>query len=533
MLARKAESASAARAVRPNGARLRAVRRLALLLLLVGCSTGDPGSPGGEAADELTPGYLGQRLRRLSSRELTQSITDDVGVLVPDSQVANLYVPRKYDNGDPDSWVTSDAFNTMETLAWSVADQVVAQKIDRVYGGCSDPTACKSRLLGTVVPRIYRRPLRLEEATRYDALWNEDAKAGTDDAVRIVLAAALQSPSFLYRDEIGHHALGDRVAILEAHEIASQISYLIVGSTPDDELLAAARANGLLKKTDRLAQADRLLAMPQAFAQEKHFLGLYLATADTPFLAKSRDRYPGFKPTPISVEFGHMLDDIVLAGASSRSLLSFPHTLAPPMPPQYSDAAAPPVRGVLMHPAFLATHASYDHSGPVARGLFVLTNFLCATPNPPPAGIPRAPSADSKQKTTRGRFAEHSTNPMCQGCHRAIDGIGFGFEEYDGVGRFRTTEDGEPIDASGMLPADSREIGYRGVSELGDLLARSQQVSDCYSMHIVRFALGAGEREIDKALYENLSRAGDPDATYADRIRKIIASPSFVERRLP
>jgi len=509
------------------------VRRLAVLLLLVGCTTGDPGSPGGDEASELTPGYLGQRLRRLSSRELTRSITDVTGTPVADSEVANLYVPRKYDNGDPDSWVTSDAFNTMEGLAWSVADKVVAQKTDRVYGGCSDPLACKARLLGAVVPRIYRRPLRLEEATRYEALWNEGAPAGTDDAVRIVLAAALQSPSFLYREEIGRHALGDRIAILEPHEIATQISYLVVGSTPDDEILEAARTNGLAKKADRLAQAERLLATPQAHAQEKHFLGLYLATADTPYIGKSRERFPGFKPSPLGVEFGRMLDDVVRAGASSRSLLSFPHTLAPPIPSQYSAAPAPPVRGVLMHPAFLATHASFDHSGPVARGLFVLTNFLCATPNPPPPGIPRAPSTDSKQKTTRGRFAEHSTKPSCQGCHRAIDGIGFGFEEYDAIGRFRTTEDGEPIDASGILPADEREVTYRGVAELGALLAASQQVSDCYSMHIVRFALGAGEREIDKALYENLSRAGNPDATYADRIRKIIGSPSFVERRLP
>lgn len=511
------------------------MRRLTILLFLAGCSAGDPAAPGGEAADEMTPGYLGQRLRRLSSRELTQSIEDLTTVVIPDTRVANMYVPRKYDNGDPDAWVTSDALNTIESLAWSVADEVVKTKPARVYGGCTDAATCKAQLLDTVVPRIYRRPLRGDEPARYAALWNEGSQAGPDDGIRIVLAAALQSPSFLYREEMGRRGREDRIAMLEPHEIATEISYLVVGSTPDDELLAAAREGHLATRPERLAQVDRLLATPAAAKLQKHFLGLYLATADTPYLSKSPTAFPHFRGNPLGIELGRMLDDAVAAGASSRTLLTIPHTLGPPMPARYMEGAPlpPPIQGVLMHPAFLATHASYEHSGPIARGLFVLTNLLCATPSAPPPGIPRAPSPESKERTTRGRFAEHSSNPTCQGCHRAIDGIGFGFEEYDAIGRFRTTENDVPVDASGILPADRNETPYRGVHELSELLAKSQQVSDCYSMHIVRFALGAGEREADVSLYENLSRAGDPDATYAERLRRIVASPSFVERRVP
>lgn len=509
------------------------MRRLAILLFLAGCSAGPPAEPGGDGAEEVTPGYVGQRLRRLSSRELTKTIEDLTTLEIPDERVANLYVPRKYDNGDPDAWVTSDALNLLEGLAWSIADEVVQKKIDRVYGGCADAASCKTQLLGTIVPRVYRRPLSASEATRYDAMWNEALATGVDDAVRVVLAAAFQSPYFFYRSEVGARGPGERIALLDPYEVASELSYLVVGTTPDEELLQAAREGRLSTRTERLAQLDRLLATEDAAKQQKHFLGLYLATADTAYVAKNPQTFPKFKPAPLGVELNRMLDDVIESGASSRTLLTFPHTLAPPVPPQYSEGGSPPVRGVLMHPAFLATHASYDHSNPVARGLFVLTNLLCATPKPPPPGIPRAPNPESKEKTTRARFAEHSSNPMCQTCHRAIDGIGFGFEEYDGIGRFRTTENGVPIDAAGILPADGAETPYRGVHELSDLLAKSKDVSDCYSMHIVRFALGAGEREEDLSLYENLSHAGNPDATYADRLRRIVASPSFVERRAP
>ncbi|MBS2011622.1 MAG: DUF1588 domain-containing protein [Deltaproteobacteria bacterium] len=508
------------------------MRRLLLLLVLAGCTGGAPASPGGEPAEELTAGYLGQRLRRLGSRELQRSIEDLTSIVVDASRVANLLVPRKYDNGDPDTWVTSDALDTVESVAWWVADEVVKTKPARVYSGCSADDACRAQLLGVVVPRIYRRPLRSAEASRYDALWREGAGAGTDDAVRLVLAAALQSPAFLYREEIGTHDRDDRVALLEPHEIGAEISYLVVGSTPDDELLAAAREGRLATRADRLAQVDRLLATPRAAEQQKHFLDLYLATSESSALGKSPSLFPGFRGRPLGVELGRMLEGVIEEGASPRALLTLPHALGPQVPASYADGA-PPVRGVLMHPGFLATHASYDHSNPVARGLFVLTNLLCAAPSAPPPGIPRAPNPASQQKTTRGRFAEHSSQPMCQSCHRAIDGIGFGFEEYDAIGRFRVTENGEPVDASGLLPADGREVPYRGVRELTEMLASSQQVSDCYSRHIVRFALGAGERDSDVSVYENLSRGSTPDTTYADRIRRVVASPAFVERRLP
>lgn len=503
---------------------------LAALVALAACSTGEPAAPDGEPAAHVTPGYPAARLRRLGARELTRSIHDVTGIDVPDKRVSALYVPRKYDNGDPDAWVTPDVFVALESLAWFVADEVVRAKPGRVYAGCGDASACRAQLLGVVLPRVYRRALSIAERDAYGALWDRGVTTSADDAVALVLASALQSPSFLYRAEIGSLTASDGVAELDGDEIATELSYLVTGSTPDDALLEAARDGGLSTREGRLAELDRLLRTPAAAEQARHFLGLYLATEDLRLVRKKKEVYPGFDGAALGVDLSSMLDDVVAHGASTRTLLTLPHELAAPLRAKYGGG--PRVEGVLLHPAFLAMHGGFEHSNPVGRGLLVLSSFLCRTPPPPPPGIPRAPRADSQAKTTRGRFQEHSQG-SCQACHRAIDGIGFGFEEFDGAGVHRTSENGEPVDASGLLPGDDREEPFRGVLELSARLAVSRDVADCFGKNLVRFALGGGEREGEEELYEALAHGSTVDTSYADRLRAFVQSPAFVERRRP
>src|SRR3954466_1831377 len=146
-----------------------------MFLLVAGWSLGDPAEPDLPPVEPSSVGYLAQRVRRLGSRELAQSIRDLTGVAVSDSRVAALYVHRKYDNGDPDAWVTSDVLAAVEELAWFVADEVVRTHSPRVFADCAGlpgERACRERLIGTVVPRIYRRSLTAGEANVYGALWD-------------------------------------------------------------------------------------------------------------------------------------------------------------------------------------------------------------------------------------------------------------------------------------------------------------------------------------------------------------------------
>ncbi len=511
------------------------MRRLLIVLgLLVvpplgaACSVGEPAEPQAPPLEGPAVGYLAQRLRRLGSRELAQSIFDVTGIAVPDARVSPLFTRRKYDNGDPDAWVTSDVLAATEDLAWFVADEVVRTRPARVFAGCAE-AACKAQLLGTVVPRIYRRELTSAEQTSYGALWDDGARVDGDEALRGTLAAALQSPVFLYREEVGRIAAGASVARLEPPEIAAQLSFLVTGSTPDDELLGIARDGRLLGAEARLAQVTRLIRTPAALAMQRHFLDLYLATAEVTAIRKSPTVYPGFNAgAALAADLHAMFDEVIASGGSTQVLLTQSHPIGDPLRAQYGGG--PPIQGVMMHPAFLATLGGFENSNPVARGLFVLTNLLCAPPPPPPPGIPRAPGETSPTNTTRAKFAAHSAG-SCQACHKAIDGIGFGFEEFDGAGQFRQTENGQPVDASGLLPLEGHDVRYDGVAELTARLASSQQVADCFAKHVVRFALGAGERAVDAPLYERMAQESGPSTTYEQRIRRIVASEGFITRR--
>lgn len=505
-------------------------------LLPAACSLGDAAEPdsGGVSRSDV---YPARRLRRLGSRELAHSVLDVTGIAVPDSRVAALFSHRKLDNGDPDAWVTRDVLAAAEDLAWFVADEVVRTRPARVFDGCSSALTCRAHILRDVLRRVYRRDLTSEEATTFDALWEEAANgsdaagsgARADDGLRAVLAAALQSPLFLYREEVGRRVGTSSVALLDPREIAPQLSFLITGGPPDDILLDAARDDRLLDPNERVTQATRLLATPAAAALQRHFLELYLATAELPEIGKSPKVYPGFRGEPLAADLRVMLDAVVSDGGSTRALLSRPHDAGGALASTY--ASGPPIAGVLMHPAFLATHGGFDQSNPIARGLFVLTSLLCAAPPAPPPGIPRAPSDKSTTTTTRSKFSEHSRG-SCQTCHQAIDGIGFGFEAYDGTGKFRATDNGFPVDDTGLLPADGEQVPYAGVGALGARLATSQQVADCFGRHVVRFALGAGERAGEKRLYVSLASGSTPDTTYDERVVHIVASDAFVKRRV-
>jgi len=180
--------------------------------------------------------------------------------------------------------------------------------------------------------------------------------------------------------------------------------------------------------------------------------------------------------------------------------------------------------------ALLATYAYSDQSAPVRRGVFVRSRLLCQElPAPPPnaGGIPEVDPA----ATTRERFAQHASDPFCRGCHRYIDGVGFGFERFDAVGRFRSTESGRPIDAAGNMN-DSERLGdgvdapFASLAELGAILARSPRAKACFATHLLRWA--DGEQEVDPC---TVSRLAPASADVREILIALVRSERFVRRR--
>jgi hypothetical protein len=190
-------------------------------------------------------------------------------------------------------------------------------------------------------------------------------------------------------------------------------------------------------------------------------------------------------------------------------------------------------RGVLTRAGFLSAHAAYDSSGPIGRGVFVRSALLCAPPPPPPPNISRDVPIDLA-RTTRQRFDDHTANPFCQTCHKAIDGVGFGFEEFDGTGKLRAVEGGEPIDASGLLlDAGGPDAPFVGAAALEDLLIASPRVAACFVKQVFRFAMGRAEAPEDQALLDRLGARFDAHRRVTDLVLDLVADDAFVSRGRP
>jgi hypothetical protein len=190
--------------------------------------------------------------------------------------------------------------------------------------------------------------------------------------------------------------------------------------------------------------------------------------------------------------------------------------------------------GLLTQPGFLAVHGHANQSAPVQRGKAVLRNVLCqALPSPPPS-INTTPPDPSPDSTTRERFAVHERDPTCGGCHKRIDGIGMGFEHYDGIGGYRT-HDGKPlVDATGQLLGTDVDGKFDGAVALGQLLASSKLVHDCVTTQWYRFALGRLEVSDDRCALVALQEGfAETNGDVRGLLLSIARSPAFRRKRAP
>ena len=344
--------------------------------------------------------------------------------------------------------------------------------------------------LESLAPRIWRRPLTGAELARYEGL---EAEHGREVAVQALLA----SPHFWYRPE-----LGDEQGRLTAYETASALSYFFWATMPDEELLQAAASGELdtLQGVDR--QARRLLADPRsgeglaAFAEQ--WLGIDgLPTATSELDAATR--------AALIEETGRFVAEVVASGGTYADLVASDWTVADSYvarhygveePEDWSLVDLPGERaGVLGHGSVLAATSHSDQTSPVRRGLFVRERLLCQEYGTPPADAGGVPDVDP-DATTRERFEQHSSDPVCASCHDTIDPVGFGFEHFGPTGAWRDDDEGHPIDASGVV-VDLEDFGagteqpFGSLPELGALLARSERAPTCASDQLAAYAVGA------------------------------------------
>jgi hypothetical protein len=331
----------------------------------------------------------------------------------------------------------------------------------------------------------------------------------------LLLEAFLVSPSFLYRPEIGVPVPGATYSALTSWELASRLSYFLTGTMPDDELLAAAEADGLSTAEGLAAQAERLLTTAPARTQVGEFFAGWLDLRAVPRLQRDTTQFPNWNdglPQLFADETRAFATNVVFDGTGDlRTLLTAPFTYGDAALATYYGGTAGPVQngvarielppayraGLLTHASFLAAHSKEIQTDPVSRGKFVRERILCQGIDPPPPELMVKAPTITPGTTARQRFTEHEANPVCAGCHVLIDPVGLAFENYDPIGQWRDMEQGQVIDASGDLTQTDVEGAFNGVVEMTAKLAQSHVVSECFVRQWFRFTFGRGESVAD------------------------------------
>lgn len=473
-----------------------------------------------------TKGTVGARaLRRLSRAEYDATVSDLLGVPSTHGQTLPAdVVVAGFDNNAAALHVSALAADKLAVAAEALANEAKLETLT----ACGADLGCFVRTFGR---RAFRRPLRAGEVARYQALGD----------ARTVVTAMLQSPVFLYRPEIGGSS-----GSLDAFELASELSYLLTGSTPDEALLAAAEKGALADKATLLAEARRLLRDPRAARSLARFTGQWLYVDRLPAVAKDPATYPELTPelkAAMAAETLAFVDRTLRQGNGTfRDLLLSETTFASPALAKFYGLAAPdaegkvatgPTRpGVLSQGGVLTVHAVAASSSPIHRGKLVRERFLCQQlPPPPPGVVVQLPPFDPG-KTTRERFAEHSKNEPCKSCHRLMDPIGFGFEAFDGVGRARKDDHGHPLDTKGEIVATDHTDGvFEGVDGLARTLAASEDAQRCFALQWVRFGFGVDDEAETQCAADRVTTAWrEGGGTFEALILALVTDPTFFTR---
>jgi hypothetical protein len=506
----------------------------------IGCKSEDPPAddrPEGCGAPDPGPSPI----RRLTRVEYNNTVYQLLG---DNSQPANAFPPDEeaagFDN-QASALVVSPLLAehymlAAEALAGEHTPTLMAQLPDCSTAGtnhdvCSEDARAFVESFGK---RAFRRPLTESEITIFVDLFEHGTTLGEstyapDVGVEMVVEAMLQSPHFLYRVEFGMpDPEGAGVVELTSWEVASRLSYLLWNTMPDEALFEAAEADELRTSAQIEAQARRMMDTPRAREAVKNFhrqwLGLDEVESRIVALGKNAEIYPDYAitlPYLWRKETEAFLDYAVFEeNASVDTLFTAPYSMmneelaafygvSGPVGEEFVRVELDPSKysGFLTHAGLLALHAKPDRSSPVHRGKFVRTTLMCEPPIAPPPNVPPPPDIDTS-KTTREQFSEHVAAPECAGCHYTMDPVGFGFEHYDGIGRYRATENGLEIDASGeMIGSLDIDGPFDGAVELASRLASSEQVKSCVVAQWFRFGYGRVETEADSCSITQVEEA--------------------------
>ncbi len=402
--------------------------------------------------------------------------------------------------------------------------------------------------------RMFRRPLGDPEKKKWSDFAALAIKEGEPPlgAVQLVLEGMLVSPAFLFRGSA--QPAGDVVdgtALIDEHSLASRLSYFLWSAPPDDRLLQLADKGELRKNLP--AEITRMIADWRAWAMAENFAGQWLQLRDIDLVSPNTKRFPDFKggvAYSMKKETQMFFDHILRGNRSVIEFLNADYTFLNSTLSRYYGLDGPkggerdkfekvsltgtPRGGVLTHGSILTLTSNPTRTSPVKRGKFLLENIIGIPPPPAPGDVP--PLDEEKIRfdklTLRQQFEAHRSAASCAGCHAFLDPMGFAFEHYDAIGRWRDTEKGQPVDAAGHLV---RGQDFKDLTELRAILVRDMSADFTRSLieNLLTYGLGRGLTYQDRNAVRDLaSRAAAAQHRFQDIITSVCQSVPFQRMRV-
>jgi hypothetical protein len=486
-------------------------------------SGGNPDGPDADAVMEPAPAAL----PRLTESQYRNILADVFGANLPPLTVEPDTNPYLFESiGASTTTLSELGTQHYEENADVITHAIFADATRRaVVVGCdvvAEGATCTRAFLSRVGRSLFRRPLESAELDRWLAKADQLSQPDAWEGVRLALAGMLQSPSFIYRVELGEENPENPDELrLNGFEMASRMSFLLWNTGPDSTLLDAAEAGELDTEDGLRKHTERLLSSPRAKAAMQAFFAQYLDLGKLDTIARSTENYPLYT-AGIQAAMRHevelIVEDLVFGRRGDmRSLFSTHSTYVNAdiaaiygITPDFTDADANgfvavdlpadgPRAGILTFSAYLTMNAHETQTSPTTRGKYVRERVLCQEVTPPPADVDteiKAPENGDLQ-TLREHLEEHRENPQCAGCHAFIDPPGMLFEHFDSIGVYRTEQpalghylgDGSPtfpIDSSGDLDGEPLD----DAADLAAVLADDERVGRCIVKQLFRHSLG-------------------------------------------
>jgi hypothetical protein len=409
---------------------------------------------------------------------------------------------------------------------------------------------CAEQILSTLIRRAYRRPVTSADLQKPMEFYRKaKAEDGFEAGIESALSAVLVSPEFLFRIERDPADVAPNTAYLIPDvTLASRLSFFLWSSIPDDELLAVAERGELHKPKVLEKQVRRMLVDARAKNLVRNFGEQWLHLRNLESITPDLRLFPDFDDN-LRQAFRHEtemhFETVLREDRSVLDLLKADYTFLNErlarhygIPNVYGShfrrVTLDPKseRGGLLRQGGILTVTSYaTRTSPVIRGKWILENIVGAPPPPPLPDVPALKdNTISATLSVRERLAEHRANAACASCHNLMDPIGFSLENFDAVGRWRTLEEGKPVDASGGLPDGSKFTGVSGLES--GLLSRPDIFAGTLTEKLLTFALGRGVEHYDGPAIRKIVRdAGAENYRFSSIVVGVATSTPFTMRK--